>query len=196
MEKLNFSHALFLGVWIITIIFRLFELRLAKKNLAKRISKPNLEIAKEPFFFLFVLLHTSFLIAVPVEIFLLNRPFHILLGIICISIYILCIIMRISVLTTLKENWNVKVVFDRESKESIAITGLYNYIRHPNYLIVILEITAISLLHGAYLSFVFFSLCNFSILYFRIRQEESGLMLNPYYAEHFKTRKRFIPFLF
>ena len=79
---------------------------------------------------------------------------------------------------------------------SISRTGLYQYIRHPNYLIVILEIAAISLLHGAFLSFVFFSLCNFCILYFRIRQEESFLLQNPYYAQHFKDKKRFIPYVF
>ena len=104
--------------------------------------------------------------------------------------------MRISVLTTLKENWNVKVVFDPSSENSISKTGLYQYIRHPNYLIVILEIAAISLLHGAFISFVFFSVCNFCILYFRIKQEEGFLMQNPHYAQHFQGKKRFIPYVF
>jgi methyltransferase len=196
MEDLKPSHILFLSVWIITIIFRLFELKLAKKNLAKRKSQPNLQIAKEPFFFLFVLLHSSFLVFVPLEVFLLKRNFELWIGVICLLVYIACLVMRVSVLTTLKENWNVKVVFDPSSENSISKTGLYQFIRHPNYLIVILEIAAISLLHGAFLSFVFFSICNFCILYFRIRQEENFLMQNPYYAQHFKDKKRFIPYVF
>ncbi len=149
MEDIKLSQILFFSVWIITIVFRLFELKLANKNLAKRKSQPNLQIAKEPFFFLFVLLHSSFLVMVPLEIFILKRSFDLSLGLICLAIYAVCIAMRVSVLTTLKENWNVKVVFDPNSKESIAKTGLYEYIRHPNYLIVILEIAAISLLHSA-----------------------------------------------
>ncbi len=196
MDNLKPSHFLFLTVWILTIIFRLFELRLAKKNLAKRKSQPNLQIAKEPFFFLFVLLHSSFLVLVPMEIFLFHRDFNLLLGLSCLVVYLSCLVMRISVLATLKENWNVKVVVDTSSADSIAKTGLYQYIRHPNYLIVILEIAAISLLHGAILSFVFFSICNFWILYFRIRQEEGFLMQNSHYAQHFQNKKRFIPYIF
>lgn len=196
MQELNTSYFVFFTVWIVTILFRLFELRLAKKNLAKRKSEPNLQIAKEPFFFLFVILHSSFLVAVPMEIFFLNRKLEPWLSLICLIVYFLCLVMRISVLTTLRQNWNVKVVYDPKSKESISKTGLYQYIRHPNYLIVILEIASISLLHGAYLSFVFFSICNFLILYFRIKQEEEALMQNPYYKEHFLNKKRFIPFVF
>ncbi|HMV43709.1 MAG TPA: isoprenylcysteine carboxylmethyltransferase family protein [Leptospiraceae bacterium] len=196
MFELNFGGFLFLSVWIVTIIFRLFELRLAKRNLAKRKADPNLKMAREPFFFLFVVLHSSFLVLVPLEIFYFKRVFEITQGLFCLFIYLGCLGMRISVLTTLKENWNVKVVYDINSKNSIATTGLYKFIRHPNYLIVILEIATISLLHGAFYSFVFFSLCNFSILYFRIKQEETALFQNPFYAEHFKNKKRFIPFIF
>ncbi|HRG45087.1 MAG TPA: isoprenylcysteine carboxylmethyltransferase family protein [Leptospiraceae bacterium] len=196
MEDIKLSQILFFSVWIITIVFRLFELKLANKNLAKRKSQPNLQIAKEPFFFLFVLLHSSFLVIVPLEIFILKRSFDLSLGLACLIVYAVCIAMRVSVLTTLKENWNVKVVFDPNSKDSIAKTGLYQYIRHPNYLIVILEIAAISLLHSAFFSFLFFSFCNFCILYFRIKQEETALMQNPYYAQHFLNKKRFIPYVF
>ena len=196
MYELKSSYLFFFAVWFTTIVFRLFELRLAKQNLAKRKSEPNLQIAKEPFFFLFVILHSSFLIIVPIEILVFNRNFDLWLGLICLFVYTICLIMRISVLTTLRQNWNVKVVFDTKSKESICKNGLYKYIRHPNYLIVILEIASISLLHQAYLSFLFFSVCNFCILYFRSRQEEAALMQNPYYKEHFQNKKRFIPFVF
>jgi methyltransferase len=196
MEDLKPSHFIFLSVWITTIIFRLVELRLAKANLAKRQSQPNLQIAKEPFFFLFVLLHSSFLVFVPLEIFIFKRDFLPTMGVSSLLIFFICLGMRISVLNTLKENWNVKVIVDPTSKESIATTGLYRYIRHPNYLIVILEIASISLLHGALYSFVFFSLCNFAILFFRIRQEEEFLMQNVYYAQHFQNKKRFLPYIF
>ena len=54
MYELKSSYLFFFAVWFTTIVFRLFELRLAKQNLAKRKSEPNLQIAKEPFFFLFV----------------------------------------------------------------------------------------------------------------------------------------------
>lgn len=196
MDFFKPSHSIFFIVWIITVGLRLFELRLAKQNLIKRKGNSNLQEVKESYFFLFIILHTSFLIAVPLEIYFLNRSFHLLLGLSCLVIYTICVIFRINILSTLRENWNVKVIYDPKSHEGIVTTGLYKYIRHPNYLVVILEIASISLLHGAYYSFVFFTLGNFCILYFRIRKEESVLMLNPYYAEHFKDKKRFIPYFF
>ena len=73
--------------------------------------------------------------------------------------------MRISVLTTLKENWNVKVIVDPTSKEKYCDDRTLPIHLPPNYLIVILEIASISLLYGAIFSFLIFSLCNFWILF-------------------------------
>lgn len=103
--------------------------------------------------------------------------------------------MRISVLTTLKENWNVKVVYDPNSKESISTTGLYKYIRHPNYLIVILEIAAISLFHGAYFSFLFLVrvILLFCIFEFDKKSPDFYKTLT---TLHILLTKRFIPFVF
>ena len=195
-SKLIYSQIIFLGILFLTIVFRLLELSYSKKNHSKRLEKKDTVYKSESYFFLFVLLHTSFLISVPLEIFLLNREFYPYLGIISLVVYIVCISMRVSILYVLKENWNVKVIYHKTDKSSIITTGLYAYIRHPNYLVVILEILCISLFHSAFYSCIVFTLLNMIILSVRIPFEEKHLFENPHYKSHFKDKYRFIPFIF
>jgi methyltransferase len=54
--------------------------------------------------------------------------------------------------------------------------GIYRYLRHPNYLGVILEILAVPLLHSAYVTAIVFSLANMLLLSVRIRTEEQALL--------------------
>ena len=104
--------------------------------------------------------------------------------------------MKNHVLKILGKNWNTKVIYNPELEDSIITTGIYSYIRHPNYLIVILEIISLSLFHSAFFSFLFFSLINLILLYFRIKFEEEMLFNNTKYLKHFENKKRFIPGLF
>ncbi|HHZ78306.1 MAG TPA: hypothetical protein EYN57_05050, partial [Candidatus Lambdaproteobacteria bacterium] len=53
--------------------------------------------------------------------------------------------------------------------------GIYRFVRHPNYLGVILEIACVPLLHAAYGTAVVFSLANVILLRHRIRLEELAL---------------------
>ncbi|MGE5072984.1 MAG: isoprenylcysteine carboxylmethyltransferase family protein, partial [Anaerolineae bacterium] len=54
-------------------------------------------------------------------------------------------------------------------------TGIYRYLRHPNYLGVALEILAAPLLHTAYVTAIVFSLANMLLLTARIRAEDRAL---------------------
>jgi len=53
--------------------------------------------------------------------------------------------------------------------------GIYQHIRHPNYLGVELEILAVPLLHSAYLTSAMFGVANALLLRDRIRREEQAL---------------------
>lgn len=75
-------------------------------------------------------------------------------------------------------------------------TGPYRWIRHPNYLCVILEIAALPLLHSAWLSALGLSALNACVLAFRIRTEERLLTEVPGWREAFADRARFVPGLF
>lgn len=105
-----------------------------------------------------------------------------------------CLIVRIHTMEKLKRNWTVKVL---DIKNHIISTeGLFKYVRHPNYFIVILELIFIPLLVKAYFTMVLFTLVNFYIQGKRIQLEEKVLMKHDKYRLYFSGKKRFIPFVF
>ena len=196
LKKMPYPFIILIVLFSFTSILRVIELIISNKNFKSRKDENGITIPIEKSFFLFVLLHVSFLILVPVEVFYLNRPFHNSLGITMLLIYFICLILRFHVLNVLGKNWNTKVIYNPISEDSITTTGIYKYIRHPNYLIVILEILSLSLFHTAIWSFLFFSLCNLVLLFFRINFEEEKLFKNVKYLKHFADKKRFIPGIF
>ncbi|WP_185903108.1 isoprenylcysteine carboxylmethyltransferase family protein [Bacteriovorax stolpii] len=106
----------------------------------------------------------------------------------------LCLIIRLHSMEKLKAFWTIKVL----SLENpvISTSGLYQYVRHPNYFIVMIELLCIPLLFKAYWTMGIFSFINFFILARRIKAEESSLMKHSAYRIHFEEKKRFIPFIF
>ena len=53
--------------------------------------------------------------------------------------------------------------------------GIYRWIRHPNYTGVALEIAAVPLIHGAWVTAIAFSLLNGFFLFLRIRAENKAV---------------------
>jgi methyltransferase len=196
MSEISFSFISLLGLFLLTAVLRLIELFISKRNDSLRSSESNIQKPKEVLFFLFIILHVSFLIFTPLEVYLLNRNFYTYLGISMIILYLVCLLIRVHVLNVLGKNWNTKVIYNPSDELSIITSGIYKFIRHPNYLVVIFELTALSLFHSAYFSFVVFSILNFILLFFRIRFEENELFQNLKYSNHFLDKKRFIPGLF
>ena len=69
--------------------------------------------------------------------------------------------------------------------------GPYRFLRHPNYLAVILEMACLPLAWGMWRLALLFTLGNAAILWFRIREEERAL--GPTWAEAFEGKGRFLP---
>ena len=57
----------------------------------------------------------------------------------------------------------------------VVSKGLFRYVRHPNYLGVVLEIFALPLIAGLWELSLIFSFLNAIVLFFRIRFEEKML---------------------
>jgi methyltransferase len=112
-----------------------------------------------------------------------------------LGIYIilgLCLGVRIYSMEKLKKFWTIKI-FSLDN-QVIVTDGLYKYIRHPNYLVVIIELIFLPLLFKAYYTLVIFSFLNLFILKKRIELEEETIMAKTKYEEHFKHIKRIAPF--
>jgi methyltransferase len=122
---------------------------------------------------------------------LLERPFLIGLGISMFFLAILAQALRYWAIATLGKRWNVRV---------IVVPGLpavndgpYRFLRHPNYLAVILEGFAVPLMHSAYWTAIGFSLVNAYLLRRRILCEEDALARHAQYWTRLGDRRRFVP---
>lgn len=136
-----------------------------------------------------VLFHTAFLVACAVEPLALHRPFPGLLGYISFGVALGSQLLRYWAISTLGERWNTRIIFVPGATPVTA--GPYRFIRHPNYVAVILEFIFLPLIHGGYLTALFFSLGNAALLYVRIRAEEQALGAE--YQQAFAGRPRFLP---
>jgi methyltransferase len=73
--------------------------------------------------------------------------------------------------------------------ERVVDTGIFSYVRHPNYAGVALELAALPLVHGAWVTAVVATLLNGVFLAARIRAEEDALRTDENYAIAFGPRR-------
>ncbi len=92
---------------------------------------------------------------------------------------------------TLGRRWSVRVVVIPGAP---AVTGgPYRLVRHPNYLAVIVEVAAIPLAGGCWITAMVASALNAAILARRVRIEERALAAAGDWARTVGARPRFVP---
>jgi|SRR6185295_941878 len=169
---------------------RLVELRIAGRNFRALLARGGVEAAPEHYRWM-VLLHVAFLVACPLEVWLLNRPFVPMLGIPMLFLVLLAAALRYWVIATLDGRWTTRIVCLRGVPPVTG--GPYRFLRHPNYLAVIVEMLALPLVHTAWLTAILFSALNAVLLRVRIRAEEAALTRFSDYGAAFSGRPRLLP---
>ena len=81
---------------------------------------------------------------------------------------------RIWVISSLGPYWTTRII--SVPGKALVKRGPYRFVRHPNYLVVAGEILALPLAFHEIPVAIFFSLANAAILFWRIREEEAGLV--------------------
>jgi methyltransferase len=81
--------------------------------------------------------------------------------------------MRLWVVLTLKERWTTKVIVLPGAP--LVTTGPYRFLRHPNYLAVVIEVAALPLAFGLTAYAAIFSILNAMMLVIRVRAEDAAL---------------------
>lgn len=120
-----------------------------------------------------VALHVAFLVACPLEVVTMRRPFHLWLAVPMIVLLLLAQGVRYWSITTLGERWTVRVF---ELPGAPLVTGgPYRFLHHPNYVAVVIEIVALPMVHTAWLTALVFTVLNALMLVIRIRSEEQAL---------------------
>ncbi len=135
--------------------------------------------------------HALFLAACGAEVWWLRRPFRPALAAAMLALAAAAMALRYWAIAALGRRWSTRVVV--VPGMPAVTTGPYRWVRHPNYLAVILEMAALPLVHGAWITATGFSLVNAALLAARIRVEEAALAEYAGYGELLGAHGRFLP---
>jgi methyltransferase len=166
------TRAAFLVLVALVALQRLAELALARANVRRMKARGGREVAAAHYPFM-VALHAAFLVAAPLEVVLLGRPFVPALALGAVVLLLAAEALRVWMLRTLGDRWSTRVVV--VPGEPRVAAGPYRFLRHPNYLVVAIEILALPLVHTAYLTAIVFSVLNAILMAVRIPAEERAL---------------------
>ncbi|BBZ21710.1 isoprenylcysteine carboxyl methyltransferase family protein [Mycolicibacter hiberniae] len=151
---------------------RLVELAVAKNNARWAFANGGTEFGHRHYPVM-VGIHAALLLSCVGEVALLHRPFFPWLGWPMFAVAALSQGLRWWCVTTLGRRWNTLVIVMPESP--LVHGGPYRWIRHPNYVAVVLEGLALPLIHTAWLTALWFGLANAAVLLERIRVENVAL---------------------
>ncbi|TKD69899.1 isoprenylcysteine carboxyl methyltransferase family protein [Pseudalkalibacillus hwajinpoensis] len=163
---------LFTAVFVLLIVQRVGELILARKNEKWMKDRGAIECGEDHYKYI-VMLHIGFLLAVAVETAL--RGFTLsLIWTVMLGIFLLAQLLRVWTIRSLGKFWNTKIIV--LPKASVVAKGPYRFLRHPNYVIVALEILSLPLIFSSYWTAIVFTFLNAGLLLkVRIPAEEKAL---------------------
>ena len=171
------------------IVQRIFELFVAKRNEIWMKQQGAVEFGERHYKFM-VLIHMMFFISLLTETLLLKRGISPLWPVL-LSLFGFAQVVRIWVITSLGRFWNTKILVLANAK--IVRKGPYRFLKHPNYVVVAMELLAVPMLFNAYYTAILFTVLNIMILMIRIPIEEKALKTLTEYDETFRDFHRFIP---
>ncbi|MFF4902680.1 isoprenylcysteine carboxyl methyltransferase family protein [Streptomyces sp. NPDC001068] len=122
-----------------------------------------------------VALHSALLIACPAEVWLAGRPFVPVLAWPMLAALAAAQALRWWCIATLGPRWNTRVIV--VPGLPLVTSGPYRWrwLRHPNYVAVVVEGVALPLVHTAWLTAAVFTALNAALLTVRIRCEDRAL---------------------
>ena len=167
----------------------------------RRMARRGGEVVREPLYAVMVALHAGTLLAAPVESWLRGRARRGsgvstatsagrglgLLGLAAATA------LRVWTLRTLGDSWSTRVTRFADGGRRVVTAGPYRFIRHPNYLAVILELAALPLAGGAWATALGATALNALVLARRIPVEERELSADPTWRAVMLDRPRLLP---
>jgi len=118
-------------------------------------------------------MHTAFLVACIAEVAVADRPFLPWLGWPMLALVVASQALRWWCVATLGHQWNTRVIV--VPGLPLVSAGPYRWLRHPNYVAVVVEVAALPLVHTAWVTALVFTLANAAVLAVRIPVEERAL---------------------
>ncbi|MFC0271671.1 isoprenylcysteine carboxyl methyltransferase family protein [Metabacillus herbersteinensis] len=182
---------MFVFLLILIILQRLTELMLAKRNEKWMKQRGGVEYGREHYPYI-VALHVLFLVSFIAEVLLFDKGLTTYWYIIA-PIIVFTQVIRYWAVFSLGSFWNTRIIIIPNA--DVVSKGPYRFLKHPNYLVVALEILCIPLLFNAFLTSIMFTLTNVLMMKVRILAEERALVNSTNYVSVFQSKNRFLPIM-
>lgn len=166
------SRWLFTGLIALVAVERLFEMWIAGRNRRWLLGRGGFEVGQAHYPWM-VLLHSTFFVSAILEVWYLDRPLIPPLAISMVGLLVASMALRYWVVATLGSRWTTRVLL--LPGEPRLGGGPFRFLKHPNYLAVVVEIAALPLVHTAWMTSLTYSLLNAALLRTRIRVEAAAL---------------------
>jgi methyltransferase len=169
---MDLSQWLYVALVAVVGLERLAELLVSRRNAAWALARGGVESGRGHFPAM-VALHAALLVGCVVEVVGADRPFLPAVGWPMLVLVVLAQGLRWWCIVTLGRQWNTRVIVVPGA--GLVERGPYRWLRHPNYVAVVLEGVALPLVHTAWVTAVLFTVLNAALLRVRIRSEEDAL---------------------
>jgi methyltransferase len=153
-------------VLLLVTLQRLSELIIARRNTAELLTKGGIEHGAGHYPVM-VALHASWLAGLWYFGWTAQIVWPLL------AVYVLLQGFRIWILATLGRRWTTRII--TVPGEQLVFRGPYRFVRHPNYVLVALEVPLLPLVFGLTWFALVFGLLNLAMLAWRISVEEGRL---------------------
>ncbi len=154
---------------VLVALQRLLELGLSRRH--ERLLRARGAVERgEGHYPTMVALHVLWLLSTLVEGLLRGAP---ALWPVPLALFLLVQPLRYWAIFALGEYWNTRILVVPGAK--LVRGGPYRYLRHPNYVVVVVEILTLPLIFGAWITALVFSVLNATLLSARIREENRAL---------------------
>ena len=177
----------------LTALQRLWELRHSRTNLSA-LSRASQSADSSANWSALVLLQTLWLSGAALEPALRGRVARPALLWVGLVLFLLGEALRIWCIRTLGPAWNARALVDPELV--IVSRGPYRWIRHPNYLGVLLELVGLPLAGGAWITLALLAPLHLFVLFRRMRGEDELLGRMPGYAQAMGAKGALLPRFF
>ena len=153
------------------ILLRIGELIFSRKNEIWLLQNGAIEYGQKHYPFI-VALHVLFIVSLIIEY---STKQTATFSLFFLVLYFLFLVFKVWVITSLGKYWNTKIY--HISGSPLISKGVYKYLKHPNYLVVIAEIAIIPLIFHLYYTAIVFTVLNAMILSVRVKAENKALKI-------------------
>ncbi len=151
------------------ILLRIGELILSKSNEKWLLQQGAIEYGQKHYLYI-IILHVLFFVSLIIEY---TQKQNIDFSVPFLICYFLLLAFKVWIIVSLGKYWNTKIY--RIPNAPLIKKGLYRFIKHPNYMVVIIEIALIPFIFHLYFTAILFTILNLVMLAVRINVEDKAL---------------------